>query len=486
MSTEAASTILAVTQDPELRFIFERALKQERAYRLSVCETSKEALLRLESHDVDMVIFDTDIGEDPATALPLKLRVSNPRVPRVIVASPKSLGEADRLAKHSAAYLFFTKPVVVSQVKLAVKRALELSELSRRHRIVTRELSLSVDDELFDENKRLSVSGGISKFERLVYASPKMAELVAKAKMAAKTEMPVLIFGETGTGKELMAKAIHFNSDRSESPLHIQNCGGMDETTLRAELFGHLAGAIPGIAAERLGLFRAADGGTVFLDEISEVSTTFQAALLRFLQEGEVKPVGSDQVYHSDVRIIAATNKPLDALVSQNKFRKDLYYRLNGFELDIPPLRDRKEDIGALAEFFLEKYSGVVGRRVLGFTSEVLAVLARYQFPGNVRELETEVQRMVAVAEQGGYISERHLSEGFEKLKFQQVLPEGLEITGGSLKEMVETLEARIVEATLNKLHWNQTQAAQELGLSRVGLANKIKRYNLAEQGAVK
>lgn len=209
---------------------------------------------------------------------------------------------------------------------------------------------------------------------------------------------------------------------------------------------------------------------------------TFQAALLRLLQEGEVKPVGSDGVYHADVRIMAATNKPLDEMVARGEFRKDLYYRLNGFSLTIPPLRERREDVSALAEFFLEKYAGVVGRRVLGFTSEVLAILSRHRFPGNVRELENEVQRMVAVAEQGGYISERHLSPGFEKLRFAETLPQGLEITGGTLKEMVEGMEARIVESTLARYQWNQTQAAQDLGLSRVGLANKIKRYGLAEK----
>jgi two-component system response regulator HupR/HoxA len=482
MSNYSTSTILAVTQDSDLRMVLERALKRDRAYRLSIVSTGREALSRLESHDVDLVICDSDGAGDQKSVLLAKVRLSHPRLPRVIVASQRSLGEADKLARDSAAYLFLTKPVVVSQVKLAVKRALELTELSRRHRIVTRELHLSVDDDLFDENRRLSVSGGISKFERLVYASPKMADVVSKAKTAATTEMPVLITGETGTGKELLAKAIHFNSDRADSPLHIQNCGGIDETTLRAELFGHLAGAIPGIAAERLGLFRAADGGTVFLDEISEVSMTFQAALLRLLQEGEVKPVGSDEVYHADVRIIAATNKPLDEMVARGEFRKDLYYRLNGFSLTIPPLRERREDVSALAEFFLEKYAGVIGRRVLGFTSEVLAILSRHRFPGNVRELENEVQRMVAVAEQGGYISERHLSPELEKLRFAEKLPQGLEITGGTLKEMVEEMEARIVESTLARHQWNQTQAAQDLGLSRVGLANKIKRYGLAEK----
>lgn len=480
MSTDATSTILAITQDSDLRMVLDGALKRDRAYRLSIVSSGREALSRLESHHVDLVICDSDGIDDQNSVLLTKVRLSHPHVPRLIMASQRSLGNAERLARDSAAYLFLTKPVMMSQIKLAVKRALELTEISRRHRIVTRELHLSVDDDIFRDSRRLSVSGGISKFERLVYASPQMAEVVAKAKAAAGTEMSVLITGETGTGKELMAKAIHFNSSRSDSPLHVQNCGGIDETTLRAELFGHLAGAIPGIAAARLGLFRAADGGTVFLDEISEVSMTFQAALLRLLQEGEVKPVGSDEMFHADVRIIAATNKPLDEMVARGHFRKDLYYRLNGFNLAIPPLREREEDIGALAEFFLEKYSGVVGHRVLGFAADVLATLSRHRWPGNVRELENEVQRMVAVAEQGGYITERHLSPELAKLKFAETMPQGLEITGGTLKEMVEGMEAHIVEITLARHQWNQTRSAEDLGLSRVGLANKIKRYGLA------
>ncbi len=477
-------TVLAVTKDKELSAMLELALAQDRGYRLANCSSSKEALKRLAGQEISLVFFDADLEEEEKSLLPVKVRVAYPRVIRIITASPKQLGVADKLARDSASYLFLTKPVVVSQIRLAIKRALELSELSRRHRIVSKELRLSVDDDLFSEGKSMSVQGGISKFERLVYVSPVMSEVVARAKTAAKTPMSILITGETGTGKELMARAVHFNSDRAGSPMHVQNCGGVEDTTLRAELFGHLAGAIPGVAAERLGLFRAADGGTVFLDEISEVSPTFQAALLRFLQDGEVKPVGSDEVFHSDVRIIAATNRPLDEMVRQGKFRNDLYFRLKGFELDIPPLRDRVEDISALAEFFLEKYSGVVGRRVLGFTAEVLEILERYKFPGNVRELENEVQRMVAVAEQGGYISERHLSPELSKLRLTAAMPYGIEVHAGSLKEMVEAMEAKVVSAVLKRVRWNQTRAAKELGLSRVGLANKIKRYNLDETEA--
>jgi two-component system response regulator HupR/HoxA len=216
----------------------------------------------------------------------------------------------------------------------------------------------------------------------------------------------------------------------------------------------------------------------VFLDEISEISPNFQVSLLRFLQEGEVKPLGSDKLEHADVRIIVASNRPLEALVEAGKFRRDLYYRLKGFALHIPALHERPEDIPVLAEFFIEKYAGVVGRRVLGITESALAKLKAYAFPGNVRELESEVRRMVAVAEQGGYISERHFSEVLKNVSVvpreARALPEG-----GSLKDIVETLERRVVSAALDRHRWNQSRAAKELGLSRVGLANKIRRYRL-------
>ena len=193
----------------------------------------------------------------------------------------------------------------------------------------------------------------------------------------------------------------------------------MSDDTLHSELFGHLRG-FTGAVSDRLGLFRAADGGTVFLDEISEVSASFQVSLLRFLQEGEVKPLGSDKLHYADVRIIAASNRPLRQLVEEGQFRRDLYYRLKGFELQIPTLRERPEDIPALTEFFIEKYAGVVGRRVVGVTKDALEKLEAYDFPGNVRELETEIRRMVAIAEQGGYLTVRHLSPVFDRVQAKQ------------------------------------------------------------------
>jgi two-component system response regulator HupR/HoxA len=308
-----------------------------------------------------------------------------------------------------------------------------------------------------------------------------MAELVAEAKMAARTDMPMLIQGDTGTGKELLARAIHFNSARKASPMLVQNCGGIAENVLHSELFGHVRGAFPGAIADRLGLFRAADGGTILLDEVSDISPQFQVALLRFLQEGEVKPIGSDRMLHSNVRIIAASNKSLDRLVEQGRFRRDLYYRLRGFQLNVPSLAERREDIPVLTRFFVEKYAGVVGRRVLGVTADALRHLEAYPFPGNMRELETEVQRMVAVAEQGGYIAVRHLSEKIAATPVGHPAPLPV-AEGGNLREIVERVERAVVARALERCHWNQSKVAADLGLSRVGLANKIRRYDIRRE----
>ena len=250
------------------------------------------------------------------------------------------------------------------------------------------------------------------RFEKLVYVSEKMTEMCDLARKAAKTDLPILIQGETGTGKELLARAIHFNSYRHASPLMIQNCGGMPDELLHSELFGHKRGAFTGAISDRLGLFRAADGGTVFLDEISEVSKTFQVSLLRFLQEGEVKPLGSDKTQTCDVRVLAASNRPLKTLVATGEFRQDLYFRLRGFEFEVPPLRERPEDIPALAEFFTAKHSASVGRKILGISAKALEKLEAYEFPGNIRELENEVRRMLALAKDGEYLTTQHMSHG--------------------------------------------------------------------------
>lgn len=321
------------------------------------------------------------------------------------------------------------------------------------------------------------------RFEKLVYVSEKLSELCDLSRKAARTELPILIQGETGTGKELLARAIHYSSNRKASPLMVQNCGGMSDELLQSELFGHKRGAFTGAISDRLGLFRAGDGGTVFLDEISEVSPSFQVSLLRFLQEGEVKPLGSDKTQTCNVRIIAASNRPLRTLVAEGKYRQDLYFRLKGFELEVPPLRDRPDDIPALAEFFAAKHSDAIGRKILGISAGVLEKLSAFEFPGNVRELENEIRRMVALAEDGEYLTTKYISPAILAASPRQhssaantYMPQG-----ATLKDKVESLEKHILYEALVRHRWNQSRAANELGLSRVGLANKIKRYSLDE-----
>jgi two-component system response regulator HupR/HoxA len=323
------------------------------------------------------------------------------------------------------------------------------------------------------------------EFDRLVFASDSMQRVCNLARKAARTDLPVLIHGETGTGKELMARAVHCFSGRRDFPFLAQNCAALPDDLLTSELFGHKRGAFTGAISDRLGLFPAADGGTVFLDEIADVSPSFQVSLLRFLQEGEVRPLGTHQSRHCNVRIIAASNQNLAGLVERGCFRRDLYYRLRGFELNIPPLRERPDDIPVLAEHAARRYAESIRRQFTGFAPDVLQAFQEHGFPGNVRELENEVRRMVALAVDGETLSARLMSPELSHERQPAPAMAGQHDflhSGATLKEKVESLERHLVSESLLRHKWNHSRAARELGLSRVGLANKVRRYHLAPQ----
>ena len=384
----------------------------------------------------------------------------------------------------AAVYQFVRKPFDPQQVALVVKRGLEAWELGRRYRLLSRQFKASGDSPLFTDSHGVAFRPESQRFEKLVFVSEKMAEPCDLARKVAKTELPILIQGEAGSGKELLAHAIHYNSSRHNSPLLIQNCGGMPDELLQSELFGHKRGAYTGAISDRLGLFRAAGGGTVFLNEISEVSPAFQISPLRFLQKGEVKPLGSDKTEICNVRIIAAANRSLRGMVAAGKYRQDLYFHLRGFELELPPLRDRPDDITALAEFFAAKHSDSIGRKILGISASVTEKLIAFDYPGNVRELENEVRRMVALAEDGDYLMIQHMSSTFLAVVPRKTASlNGFVPEGATLKDKVESLEKHLLNEVLVRHRWNQSRAATELGLSRVGLANKIKRYDLDQTG---
>jgi len=311
---------------------------------------------------------------------------------------------------------------------------------------------------------------------QIVGESRAMGELLRQLDKVVDTRVSVLIEGETGTGKELIAASVHYRSKRKDKLFVAQNCAAFPENLLESELFGHKRGAFTGATDEKKGLFEIADGGTLFLDELGELPLSLQAKLLRALQEGEIRPIGATQSKQVNVRIVAATNKNLETEVKAGRFREDLYYRLKVFPIRVPPLRERRDDIAPLALFFLARYTREMGKSVPGFAQETLEILSAYDFPGNVRELENEVQRLVIQADDGAFLTPELLSPRVRQIE-TVLLSAGA--AKGSLKEMVDQVERHILIEALREHGNNKTAAAKTLGITREGLHKKLKQLGV-------
>ena len=435
-------------------------------------------------HTPDVLVCEQQLEDGRGVDLLQKMRVEYPHTVRVLALQSARRDEMVRAINDAAVYQVVTPPFEPEQLDLLLQRALESRELSRIHRYLSRELKFA-DAVIRSEND--SMTRALQQtyhFDKLVYISDKMAEVCSTARKAAATDLPVLLVGETGTGKELLAKAIHLFSDRHKQLFLAQNCGAIAQDLLLSELFGHKRGAFSGAISDRLGLFVAADNGTVFLDEITDISPAVQVSLLRFLQDGEVKAIGSDRTQQTNLRIVAASNRPIQQLVDEGTFRRDLYYRLKGFEITIPPLRDRPEDIPVLTDYLIKKYCEVFNRKIPGVAMQAQQKLRAYAFPGNVRELENEIRRTVATVENGEFITLQHLSAEIARARprADHHPAQTTTLDGHTLKERVEQLEVALVRASMERHRWNHTRAADELGLSRVGLSNKLKRYGIGRQ----
>lgn len=479
MSEKKEETLLLVDGNTRKRKAILNYLSKD--YRVVCAKTGKEASNLLRQYEFDAILFDEDIADTSGEEFLKKARVQYPDTIRIVMSESRDDQKVMEILKAGAVYQVIPKSCPPWHLWLLVNRALESRELARRHRFLSRELKFSDNAFRSHKDQMVKLLRESYEFDKLVFASDAMLDVCNLARKAAPTDLSILIQGETGTGKELMAKAIHGFGPRKAFPFLVQNCGALPDELLQSELFGHKRGAFTGAVSDRLGLFSAADGGTVFLDEISEVSPSFQVSLLRFLQEGEIKPLGTEKVCNADVRILAASNRSLKKLVETGQFRQDLYYRLRGFEINLPPLRERVEDIPVLAEYLLRKYAETLNRKIAGISVRVMHHLQAYSFPGNVRELETEIRRMVSLTNDGEFLSIEHLSP-----EIARALPQdhpnkdhAYINEASTLKEKVERLEALIVAQCLTRHRWNQSKAAKELGLSRVGLASKIKRYQL-------
>ena len=361
--------------------------------------------------------------------------------------------------------------IVASQSGQILSNALLMDRLAQNN-----ELLKVAQRNLRDENVRLRAElDQTFSFERIIGESVAMKEVLALASRASTTDAPVLITGATGTGKELIARAIHYNSSRRDKPFVVKNCGVKTESLLESELFGHVKGAFTGADRDRPGLFKEADGGTIFLDEIGDAPGSTQAAILRVLESGEIRPVGGSKTIHVDVRVLSATNKDLLEAIEDEEFRADLDYRLNTFTIRIASLSERKGDIPLLVQNFMHRLRTKLGNDRLSISPAALAQLARYRWPGNVRQLEHELERAAVLSDPAGVIEVQHLSPDI-----QQATGAVSEQPVGPLREAVENLEIDVITRTLRDTGGNILQSSKQLGLTRKGLKDKMARYGIA------
>jgi len=327
-----------------------------------------------------------------------------------------------------------------------------------------------------NENSFLKQREQTRRFEGLIGEAPAMRRVLEQIRKVADTRVSVLVLGETGTGKEMVASAVHYWSNRREKLFVAQNCAALPENLLESELFGHRRGAFTGATEDKKGLFELAHEGTLFLDEMGDMPLSLQAKLLRVLQDGEVRPIGATQVKKVDVRIVAATNRNLEEEVKNGRFREDLYYRLGVFPIRLPPLRERREDIPILAGHFLTKYSAELGRQVQGFSQQSMELLQGYEWPGNVRELQNEVQRLLLQVEESEFVQAEDLSPRIRKAEnvLARVRPDK-----GTLRDMIEQVEKWILAEALRDHDHNKSATAKTLGITREGLHKKLRGYNM-------
>ncbi len=442
--------ILVVDDELSMRELLDVMLTKE-GYQVSTAETGKEAISLIEKTDFDLLLCDIRLGDITGIDVLKALRNQNQDTV-VIMISAYATTEAAVQAMNEGAYDFVPKPFNNEELKQTINNALKLKTLEHEKKIL--------DDEL----KRTLYFG------KIVGKSPAMRNIYKLIQQVARTKTNILITGESGTGKELIAKAIHEESARKAEPFVVVNCGGIPETLMESELFGHKKGAFTGATQDKKGLFETADQGTIFLDEIGELSLPIQVKLLRAVQERVFKPVGSNEDVSVDIRIISATNKKLEDEVIAGNFREDLFYRLNVIEIKVPPLRERKGDLRVLAQHFLEKYSTEMGKEVSKISSYAIDLLNKYDFPGNIRELENLMERSVALSSTNIILPDslalslhkRRWIEGVKNRRFDLD-----EVRNGvSLDNILEEIEKAYLEKALECTNGKKQEAADLLGIS--------------------
>ena len=448
--------ILLIDDDKNTANGLRKILLQD-GYDTSCAYTGNEALDLIDSEYFDIVITDMKLPDISGFSILEKVKKKDAGIPVIMITAFSSLQTAiDAMKKGADDYL--TKPVNIEELELILKKIWEKQLLILQNR----ELRQQLDD-------RYGFSGFIGN-------TPEMQLVFKTITEIAPTVASVLIYGETGTGKELVANAIHHNSDRQDKPFVALHCASLSEGVLESELFGHEKGAFTGAVSQRRGRFELADGGSLFLDEIGELNLHVQIKLLRVLETGCFERVGGEKTLESDVRIIAATNKNLEEEIKMGRFREDLYYRLNVINLELPPLRDRREDIGLLTDSFLVKYAAKNKKDIKGFSAQSARILNNYDWPGNVRELENAVERAVVMA-RNEFVEPDNLPSNISQ-SLKKVRKDTFRIPSGTT---MKEIEKKVILDALQTTHGSKSKAAKMLGISTRKIEYKIKEWSEEE-----
>jgi two-component system, NtrC family, response regulator PilR len=462
-----AARLLIVDDERSMRELLDYMLSRE-GYTIALAEDGRRAVEMIQANDYDLVLTDIKLGD--LTGLDV-LRASKQKNPGtvVIMISAFATTETAVEAMNEGAFDYVPKPFDNDELKQTIANALE-------HRTV------QADRQVVDGDLEQNVH-----FGKIVGSSARMQHIYQMVRQVAKTRTNVLITGESGTGKELIARAIHNDSERADKPFVPVNCGGIPETLVESEFFGHKKGAFTGATQDKMGLLEAAQGGTIFMDEVAELNIAMQVKLLRAVQERVVRAVGGTKDISVDIRIISATNKRLEDEVIAGRFREDLFYRLNVIELKVPPLRERKGDLKILAQHFLEKYSKEMGKEVTKISSYAIDLLKKYDFPGNVRELENLIERSVALSNTNILlpdslamsIHKRRWIEGIQNKRFDvDEVAQGV-----SLDDILAEIERAYLTKALECTNNNKNKAADLLGITFRSFRYRLDKLNIEEQG---
>ena len=446
-------SIVLVEDDRDLRELLQEELEAE-GYQVIACGDAEQGKQLLATQAVDLLISDLRLpGADGLSLLPSLASSDSP--PAVLIITAFGSVQQAVKALQAGADDFLTKPLEMDHFLLTVSRLLDNRKL--RHEVQHYRSLMAVE-----------------QFNGMIGQSPAMQQLFQQIRQIAAAEGPVLVQGESGTGKELVARALHDQSSRRDGPYMVVNCGGIPSELMESEFFGHAAGAFTGARSQRAGLFQQANGGSLLLDELGEMPLALQAKLLRVLQDGKVRPVGSDHEIQLDVRIIAATNRNLTEAVADGSFREDLFYRLETFGLQVPPLRARGEDILRLTEFFLTRFNARQKQSIKGFSDAALGLLQQYSFPGNIRELQNAVERAATFCDTA-LIEARHLPQRIREQTGAPLLPENTAVIPQQPNQSVdadamatlETVQRQYIHQVLAATDGNKRRAADILGITR-------------------